>query len=41
MVASRDRRIDDLMAEVTCLRKQIEDLNYKISGVEAAKSELN
>ena len=41
IVLTRDRRIDDLMMEVTCHRKQIEDLNFKIEGIERAKAELH
>ena len=41
MVCHRDRRIDDLMAELTNARKQIEDLNYHITEIDAARSELN
>ena len=41
MVSHRDRRIDELMSEITCGRKQIEDLNYHITEIDAARSELN
>ena len=41
MIATRDRRIDELMSDVTCHRKQIEDLNHRITQDEAARSELN
>lgn len=41
MIGHRDRRIDELMSEVTCHRKQIEDLNYRINQDEAARSDLS
>ena len=41
MVGHRDRRIDEMITEITCLRKQIEDQNYRISEIDAARSDLN
>lgn len=41
MVGNRDRRIDEQSTEITCLRKQIEDQNYKISEIDGARADLN
>ena len=41
MVGHRDRRIEELLSELTHERKQIEDLNYKITEIDAARAELN
>ena len=41
MVGQRDRRIEELLSELTAVRKQIEDQNYKITEIDANRSELN
>lgn len=40
MVAHRDHQIDELNSEVTTLRKQIEDQNYRIQEIDAARADL-
>ena len=41
MVGHRNRRIEELISELTHERKQIEGLNYKITEIDAARAELN
>ena len=41
MVGHRDKLLDDANTEITVLRKQIEDQNYRISEIDAVRSDLS